>query len=68
MFKKSSAILLIAAFLEALPVNADGLYTKSSPVLQVDGSNYDRLIARSNYASVSLPLALELSAIELTNP
>ncbi|PGH31010.1 protein disulfide-isomerase domain [[Emmonsia] crescens] len=52
MFKKSSAILLIAAFLEALPVNADGLYTKSSPVLQVDGSNYDRLIARSNYASI----------------
>ncbi|KLJ13497.1 protein disulfide-isomerase [Blastomyces silverae] len=52
MFKKSSAILLIAAFLEALPVNADGLYTKNSPVLQVDGSNYNNLIAKSNYASI----------------
>ncbi|KAK2746753.1 hypothetical protein FQN55_005480 [Onygenales sp. PD_40] len=52
MFGKSSAILLIAAFLEALPVNADGIYTKNSPVLQVDGSSYDRLIARSNHASI----------------
>ncbi|OJD16622.1 protein disulfide-isomerase domain [Emergomyces pasteurianus Ep9510] len=52
MLKKSSAILLIAAFLEALPVNADGLYTKSSPVLQLDASNYDRLIAQSSYASI----------------
>ncbi|OJD24113.1 protein disulfide-isomerase domain [Blastomyces percursus] len=52
MFKKSSAILLIAAFLEALPVNADGLYTKNSPVLRVDGSNYNNLIAKSNYASI----------------
>ncbi|PGH06868.1 protein disulfide-isomerase domain [Blastomyces parvus] len=52
MFKKSSAILLIAAFLEALPVNADGLYAKNSAVLQVDASNYNNLIARSNYASI----------------
>ncbi|PMD29742.1 thioredoxin-domain-containing protein [Hyaloscypha variabilis F] len=40
-----------AALLAALPVNA-GLYSKSSPVIQVDGKNYDRLIAQSNYTSI----------------
>ena len=39
------------ALLAALPVQA-GLYPKSSAVLQVDGKNYDRLIAQSNYTSV----------------
>jgi len=29
------------------------LYTKNSPVLQVDGKSYERLIAKSNYTSVS---------------
>ena len=53
MFPKSLTILLIVAFLETLPVNADGLYTKNSPVLQVDAKNYDRLIAQSNHTSVS---------------
>ncbi|OAX81927.1 protein disulfide-isomerase domain [Emergomyces africanus] len=52
MLKKSSAILLIAAFLEALPVNADGLYAKSSPVIQVDESSWDRLISQSSHASI----------------
>lgn len=46
-----------AALLAALPVQA-GLYSKSSPVLQVDGKNYDRLIAQSNYSSVLLPCPL----------
>ncbi|TVY56886.1 putative protein disulfide-isomerase [Lachnellula suecica] len=40
-----------AALLAALPVNA-GLYSKSSPVIQIDGKNYDRLIAQSNYTSI----------------
>ncbi len=40
-----------AALLAVLPVNA-GLYTKSSPVIQVDAKNYERLIAQSNYTSV----------------
>ncbi|KAI1313933.1 thioredoxin-domain-containing protein [Xylaria venustula] len=41
------------AFLSALPaVQAAGLYTKSSPVIQVDAKNYDRLIAKSNHTSV----------------
>ena len=41
-----------AALLAALPVNA-GLYSKSSPVVQIDANNYDRLIAQSNYTSVN---------------
>ncbi|KAI1436811.1 thioredoxin-domain-containing protein [Xylaria sp. CBS 124048] len=40
------------AFLSALPTVQAGLYTKSSPVLQVDAKNYDRLIAKSNHTSV----------------
>lgn len=43
--------VVAAALLAALPVNA-GLYSKSSPVVQVDAKNYDRLIAQSNYTSV----------------
>jgi hypothetical protein len=42
-----------AALLAAVPVNA-GLYSKNSPVMQVDAKNYDRLIAQSNYTSVML--------------
>lgn len=42
-----------AALLAALPVNA-GLYSKSSPVIQLDGKSYHSLIADSNYTSVSL--------------
>jgi hypothetical protein len=34
-------------------VDAAGLYTKNSPVIQVDANSYDKLIARSNYTSVS---------------
>lgn len=43
-----------SALLLALPANADGIYTKGSPVLQVDAKSYDKLIARSNYTSVSV--------------
>ncbi|KAH7336668.1 hypothetical protein BKA65DRAFT_37962 [Rhexocercosporidium sp. MPI-PUGE-AT-0058] len=39
------------ALLAALPVNA-GLYGKSSKVIQLDGKNYDRLIAQSNHTSI----------------
>jgi hypothetical protein len=35
-----------------------GLYLKSSPVLQVDGKSYEKMIAKSNYTSVSLSLSL----------
>jgi protein disulfide-isomerase A6 len=40
------------ALLSALPGAQAGLYTKKSPVLQVDGKNYERLIAKSNYTSI----------------
>lgn len=43
------------ALLLASPATAAGLYPKSSAVLQVDAKNYDRLIAKSNYTSVSSP-------------
>lgn len=43
-----------AALLLTLPTSADGIYTKSSPVLQVDARNYDKLIARSNHTSVCM--------------
>ncbi|KAF4624513.1 hypothetical protein G7Y89_g13659 [Cudoniella acicularis] len=48
----STAITVAAALLAAIPVNAGGLYPKSSAVVQIDGKNYDRLIAQSNYTSV----------------
>ncbi|AEO70621.1 99b03359-5192-49e0-a2d2-3a6a3689979b [Thermothielavioides terrestris] len=41
-----------AALLCALPGAQAGLYTKKSPVLQVDAKDYDRLIAKSNYTSI----------------
>ncbi|KAK4193185.1 putative disulfide-isomerase [Podospora australis] len=40
------------AVLAALPGAQAGLYSKKSPVLQVDGTSYDRLIAKSNYTSI----------------
>lgn len=39
------------ALLSALP-GTQAIYTKKSPVLQVEAKNYDRLIAKSNYTSV----------------
>ncbi len=35
-------------------VSADGLYSKGSAVLQVDGKSYKKLIAKSNQVSVSI--------------
>lgn len=34
------------------PVLAETMYTKGSPVLQVDHKSYDKLIAKSNYTSI----------------
>ncbi|KAI9764557.1 MAG: hypothetical protein M1840_008383 [Geoglossum simile] len=45
--------LAAAVLLLALPAAAaDDIYSKSSPVLQVDARSYDRLIAKSNYTSI----------------
>lgn len=56
-----STLSTVAATLLAVTpvVSAAGLYTKSSPVLQVDAKNYDSLIAKSNHTSVS-PTAPQL--------
>lgn len=48
----TSALVAAAASL-ALGVTAEGLYAKNSAVLQVTGTDYDRVISRSNYTSVS---------------
>ncbi|KAI1772122.1 thioredoxin-domain-containing protein [Hypoxylon cercidicola] len=40
------------AFLSTLPTAQAGLYLKSSPVIQVDAKNYDRIINKSNHTSV----------------
>ncbi|KAI1632518.1 hypothetical protein F4809DRAFT_87174 [Biscogniauxia mediterranea] len=50
----STAAVAAVAFLSALPISvaAAGLYTKSSPVLQVNAKNYDQLIAKSNHTSI----------------
>ena len=53
MVHTSTIAVTVAALLAALPVHVQaGLYSKSSPVLQIDGKSYDRLIAQSNYTSV----------------
>lgn len=38
--------------LAALPAAQAGLYTKNSPVLQLNAATYDRLISQSNYTSI----------------
>jgi len=48
-------LLLVTSLLAALPVSADGIYTKKSPVLQVNHKTYNQLIADSNHTSVSFP-------------
>ncbi|KAH8174701.1 thioredoxin domain-containing protein [Sarocladium implicatum] len=42
----------ITAALAALPSAQAGLYTRSSPVLQVDARSYQRLVADSNYTTI----------------
>jgi protein disulfide-isomerase A6 len=44
--------LAAAAVLLAASADASSLYAKNSPVLQVTGRSYDRLIAQSNHTSV----------------
>ena len=51
----SSAVIktLSAALFLTGVAHADGIYSKSSAVLQFDGKSYDKLIAKSNLVSVS---------------
>ncbi|CAL5872909.1 uncharacterized protein PFLUO_LOCUS7178 [Penicillium psychrofluorescens] len=57
-----SSILL--ALLAALPANADGMYSKKSPVLNLNQKTYNALIANSNYTS-NLKPAYEKAAKNL---
>lgn len=53
MFSKSVLAAFTTLVLTAA-VSADGLYSKGSAVLQVDGKSYNKLVAKSNQVSVSL--------------
>ena len=48
------SILPLAAF-----SSAEGLYSKNSGVLQVDGLSYNKIVAKSNQVSVSLNLVAD---------
>lgn len=39
--------------------SAEGLYSKNSGVLQVDGLSYNKLVAKSSQVSVSLNLVID---------
>lgn len=68
MVQLSSALCVAASLLAALPVNADGLYTKKSPVLQLNQKSYKQLIANSNYSSVCVaPSEARFLRTELTS-
>ncbi|KAF2806970.1 uncharacterized protein BDZ99DRAFT_393765 [Mytilinidion resinicola] len=60
----TSALVAAASLLLAAPVAADGMYSKSSPVLAINGMEYDRLIKNSNYTS-NLKPAYESAAKSL---
>ncbi|KAI1464332.1 thioredoxin-domain-containing protein [Daldinia caldariorum] len=48
----TAAAVAAVALLSALPTAHAGLYLKSSPVVQVDAKNYDRIINKSNHTSI----------------
>ena len=52
MYLSTSIKTLSAALFIVGLAHADGLYSKSSAVLQIDGKSYDKLIAKSNLVSV----------------
>lgn len=56
-----------AVFLAALPAAQAGMYTKKSPVLQLNSKNYDSLINKSNHTSVSLLVLFLCLAFMLMN-
>ncbi|KAM0563056.1 hypothetical protein ACHAPJ_001900 [Fusarium lateritium] len=52
MHNPTSLLVTLTAALAALPEAQAAIYTKSSPVLQVNARNYEQLIAKSNYTSI----------------
>lgn len=59
---------LLAALtaLASIPSAQAGLYSKSSPVLQVNARTFDSLIAKSNHTSVCCAFAFSLSLLPLS--
>jgi len=53
MYQKAFLAGFTTLLLTAL-VSTQGLYSKGSAVLQVDGKSYQKLIAKSNQVSVSI--------------
>ena len=58
MLQKVSLITLSILALAALS-STEGLYSKNSGVLQVDGLSYNKIVAKSNQVSVSLNLVAD---------
>lgn len=52
MVHTAALVAAAASLLLTAPVSAEGMYSKNSPVLQINGMEYDRLIAKSNYTSI----------------
>lgn len=56
----SLAAAAVSALLVPSALAAGGIYTKNSPVLQVDGKSYNSLVARSNHTTVSYPILVPI--------
>ncbi|RGP79553.1 disulfide-isomerase [Fusarium longipes] len=52
MHNPTSLLVTLTAALAALPEAQAAIYTKNSPVLQLNARSYDKLIAKSNYTSI----------------
>ncbi|KAM3502372.1 hypothetical protein MY10362_004881 [Beauveria mimosiformis] len=52
MHQHAIAASAITVLLATAPTAWAGIYTKKSPVLQVDAKSFDRLISQSNYTSI----------------
>lgn len=53
MLGHAALAFLAPALLFGVGTHAEGLYSKKSAVLQVDGKSYDKLVAKSNQVSVT---------------
>ncbi|KAM0438546.1 hypothetical protein ACHAPT_001296 [Fusarium lateritium] len=52
MHNPTSLLVTLTAALAALPAADAAIYTKNSPVLQLNARTYDKLISKSNYTSI----------------
>lgn len=60
-------LTVAAALALAMPAWA-GMYTKSSPVLQLDAKSFDKFIRKTNYTSVSYSLEIYVNGLIQTCP